>query len=201
MIGERWVQPGIWISISQKNMSARDIALCFVPSQPIEPKPTQTFRGILPGNDHPARSQAESDLMNGSPRYGENISVQYDIDSIPAMVERRRRVYENVTQAVREGIITRNEARERLGLDSIQGGDDILIPANLFPLSQLSGGSPADTQEPEEAGKEAYGFKEEIEPDVFTTEDEAEARAEEIGCIGIHSHEGDDGLIYMPCES
>ena len=207
---EMGISPRDMDFISQKNMSARDIALCFgVPSQLVGIPDAQTYANIQEARLAlyeetiiPLARRVESDFNEWlAPRYGENISVQYDIDSIPAMVERRRRVYENVTQAVREGIITRNEARERLGLDSIQGGDDILIPANLFPLSQLAGDSPADTQEPEEAGKEAYGFKEESEPDVFTTEDEAEARAEEIGCIGIHSHEGDDGLIYMPCES
>ena len=46
--------------------------------------------------------------------------------------ERRKRIYENVTVAVREGIISRNEARERLGLEPISGGDDVYIAANLF---------------------------------------------------------------------
>ena len=157
--------------LQMKNMTARDIALCFgVPSQLIGIPDSQTYANVQEARLAlyeetiiPLARRVESDFNEWlAPRYGENISIQYDIDSIPAMVERRRRVYENVTQAVREGIITRNEARERLGLDSIQGGDDILIPANLFPLSQLAGDSPADTQEPEEAGKEAYGFKEEI---------------------------------------
>ena len=66
--------------------------------------------------------------------YNERLRIQYDIDSIPAMAERRKRIYENVTVAVREGIISRNEARERLGLEPIKGGDDVFISANLFPL-------------------------------------------------------------------
>lgn len=51
----------------------------------------------------------------------------------------------------------------------------------------------------------ASNEKREIETDVFTTVGEAEARAEELGCEGIHSHtiEGDDGdlTVYMPCNS
>ena len=33
--------------------------------------------------------------------------------------------------------------------------------------------------------------KEQIRRDVFTTEEEAQARAEEIGCSGIHEHDED----------
>ena len=66
--------------------------------------------------------------------YGDDIRIEYDFEAVPAMTERRRRIYENVTQAVREGIISRNEARERLGLEPIDGGDDVYIAANLFPL-------------------------------------------------------------------
>ena len=35
--------------------------------------------------------------------------------------------------------------------------------------------------------------------DVFATEDEARARAKEIGCTGIHSHMSNGKRIYMPC--
>ena len=41
--------------------------------------------------------------------------------------------------------------------------------------------------------------------DYFTTREEAERRAEELGCDGIHTAPGEpfghDGLIYMPCSS
>ena len=43
--------------------------------------------------------------------------------------------------------------------------------------------------------------KREVSKDVFTTEEEAEARAEEIGCSGIHSHDQDGMTVYMPCAS
>ena len=47
--------------------------------------------------------------------------------------------------------------------------------------------------------------KREMSRDVFTTVEEAEKRAEEIGCEGIHSHtiDGDDGemTVYMPCNT
>ena len=43
--------------------------------------------------------------------------------------------------------------------------------------------------------------KRELRDDVFTTEAEAEARAEEIGCSGTHSHTEDGMTVYMPCAS
>ena len=37
--------------------------------------------------------------------------------------------------------------------------------------------------------------------DEFTTMEEAEARAEELGCSGTHTHDKDGNLIYMPCST
>ena len=40
-----------------------------------------------------------------------------------------------------------------------------------------------------------------IRRDVFTTEAEALARAEEIGCVGSHTHDENGNKVYMPCRS
>ena len=40
-----------------------------------------------------------------------------------------------------------------------------------------------------------------IASDVFTTEEEAEARAEEIGCEGTHTMNQDGETVYMPCST
>ena len=39
-------------------------------------------------------------------------------------------------------------------------------------------------------------IKEEIRRDVFTTREEAEDRAKEIGCVGTHSHD-EDGILSL----
>lgn len=199
--------------LQQRNMAAKDIALCFgVPSQLIGIPDSQTYSNVQEARlalyeetIMPLARRIQSDLNEWlSPTYGDDIRIEYDFDAIPAMVERRRRIYENVTQAVREGIISRNEARERLGLEPITGGDDVYIAANLFPLGTTET-APAEGQEAEQDGKDAYGMdaeaKQEIEKDVFTTEVEAEDRAEQIGCVGTHSHETANGAVFMPCES
>jgi hypothetical protein len=42
--------------------------------------------------------------------------------------------------------------------------------------------------------------KQRVGKDTFTTLEEAQKRAEEIGCNGTHTHNDDDGnTIYMPC--
>jgi len=41
--------------------------------------------------------------------------------------------------------------------------------------------------------------KSQVREDVFTTQAEAEARAEEIGCVGTHSHDEDGNIVFMPC--
>lgn len=43
--------------------------------------------------------------------------------------------------------------------------------------------------------------KEEIRKDVFTTQEEAEKRAKEIGCVGYHEHDEDGKKIFMPCNT
>ena len=151
--------------LQNKNMAARDIALCFgVPSQLVGIPDAQTYANVQEARLAlyeetiiPLAKRIESDLNEWlTPHFGEDIYIKYDIDAIPAMVERRRRVYENVTSAVREGIISRNEARERLGYEPITGGDDVYVAANLFPL-----GSPtvaeAEDENYEDDGKDAYG--------------------------------------------
>ena len=199
--------------LQQKNISAKDIALCFgVPSQLIGVPDAQTYANVQEARLAlyeetiiPLARRVESDFNEWlAPMYGDDITIAYDFESIPAMVERRRRIYENVVSAVREGIISRNEARERLGLEPIRGGDDVFIAANLFPLGSAEV-APAEGEEAEEDGKQAYDMglasKSEVQRDVFTTEAEAEARAEEIGCTGTHAHGTDDGMVYMPCAS
>lgn len=166
--------------LQNKHMAAKDIALCFgVPSQLIGIPDSQTYANVQEARLAlyeetiiPLAKRVESDLNEWlAPSFGDEINLRYDVDSIPAMTERRRRVYENVVAAVREGIISRNEARERLGLEPISGGDEVFIAANLFPL-----GGPEvaedEGQDPEEAGKAAYGAKLDFYPDGEEVPDE-----------------------------
>ena len=198
------------------NLSAREIALCFgVPAQLIGIPEANTYSNmetaklaLYEETVIPLLTRVESDLNEFlSPLYNGDISIKYDLTSIPAMAEKTKQVYVNVTQAVQNGIMTRNEAREKLGLDEIQGGDELYIPSNLFPIGEVDQSSIEDNDQPVDAeGNEklydlAYGTKAEVGRDEYTTEEEAQDRADEIGCVGTHSHETPDGTIYMPCET
>jgi len=127
-----------------KNMAATDIALCFgVPSQLVGVPDAQTYANVSEARLAlyeetiiPHLKKMESDLNEWLvPMFDEGLKLEFDIDSIPALSERRKRTYENVASAVREGIMTRNEAREQIGLSPIEGADDLYISANMFPLT------------------------------------------------------------------
>jgi len=127
-----------------KNMAATDIALCFgVPSQLVGVPDAQTYANVSEARLAlyeetiiPHLRKIQSDLNEWLvPLYDDRLKLEFDIDSIPALSERKRKTYENVTSAVREGIMTRNEARQQIGLSPVDGADGLYISANLFPLT------------------------------------------------------------------
>ena len=148
--------------IQLKNMSAKDIALVYgVPSQLIGIPDAQTYSNFAEAklalyNETiiPLLDRIQGDLNEWLvPQFNEQgLELRYDIDSIPAMAEQRRRVFESVTTGVKDGILTRNEAREQLGYEPLEGGDQLLVPANLMPLNLANESAPDDRGEdiPEE---------------------------------------------------
>ena len=65
---------------------------------------------------------------------------------------------------------------------------------NSFVQALKSGLDQFDTPQEEEE-KRALG------DDMYTTKEEAEARAEELGCSGFHEHSMDGETVYMPCSN
>ena len=134
--------------IQLKNMSAKDIALVYgVPSQLIGIPDAQTYSNFAEAklalyNETiiPLLDKIQGDLNEWLvPQFNdEALELRYDIDSIPAMAEQRKRVFESVTAGVKDGILTRNEAREQLGYEPIDGADSLMVPANLMPLNIAS---------------------------------------------------------------
>ena len=146
--------------INLKHMSATDIALCFgVPSQLVGVPDSQTYNNVAEARLAlyeetiiPHLRLVESDLNEWLAPMYEDIEFKYDIDSIPALAERKKKTYENVVSAVNAGIMTRNEAREVIGLSPVNGGDDIYISANLFPLGSEATEEPDAPLEDESLG-------------------------------------------------
>ena len=148
---------------SLKNFSARDIALVYgVPSQLVGVPDSQTYSNLAEARLAlytetvlPLMDRIQSDMNEWlTPQFGDDLKLHYDIDSIPAMAEQRRRVFESVTSGVQNGILTRNEAREQLGYDTMDGADELLVSATLMPLTQANEETPKDEDIPEEANIE-----------------------------------------------
>ena len=131
--------------IQLKNMSAKDIALVYgVPSQLIGIPDSQTYSNFAEAklalyNETiiPLLDRIQGDMNEWLvPMFNEQgLELRYDIDSIPAMAEQRKRVFESVSAGVKDGILTRNEAREQLGYEPMEGADSLLVQANLMPLN------------------------------------------------------------------
>ena len=139
--------------LNLKHMSATDIALCFgVPSQLVGVPDSQTYANVAEARLAlyeetiiPHLRKMASDLNEWLvPLFDDRLTLEFDIDSIPALSERVKRTYENVTSAVREGIMTRNEARQQLGLEPINGADELLVNATLMPLGDEPVDKPAN---------------------------------------------------------
>ncbi len=126
-----------------KNMAATDIALCFgVPSQLVGVPDSQTYSNVAEARLAlyeetiiPHLRKIASDLNEWLvPMFDDRLKLEFDIDNIPALSERRKRTYENASLAVQQGIMTRNEARAMIGLDAVEGADDLYVSANMFPI-------------------------------------------------------------------
>ena len=129
-----------------KKMSAIDIALCFgVPAQLVGIPDAQTYNNmpearlaLYEETIIPILRRIQSDLNEWlTPQFADDLKLEYDIDSIPAMAESRKRVFESVVQGINAGILTRNEARAKLGIDPIKGGDTLFVPATFMPIDLM----------------------------------------------------------------
>ncbi len=70
----------------------------------------------------------------------ERLAVKYDRDSIPALEARRIAKREGIIELHKEKIITKNEAREALDYDAVEGGDEFPDPmAQMIPPGQQPG--------------------------------------------------------------
>lgn len=115
--------------LAGKDVSAREIALAFhVPAQLIGVQGSLTFANfeqarlalfddaILPLLDH-----MKGELNNWlAPRFGRDITVDYDLDGVEALGPRREKTWERVTRA---DFMTVNEKRKVFGLPPLADGD------------------------------------------------------------------------------
>jgi len=127
--------------IEGKNMSARDIARIFgVPPLLLNIPGDNTYNnmkeaklglweeGIIPW----AKSYVDQLNMWLTPRYGEDLRLELNLDNISALEPRREAKFKKANEAA---FLSYNEKRKITGFDDIEGGDQVFVPANLIPLS------------------------------------------------------------------
>jgi len=115
--------------LAGKDVSAREIALAFhVPPQLIGIDGSLTFANfeqarlaLFDDAVTPLLDHVKDELNHWlCPRYGADISVDYDIDRIEAFAPRREKVWARISAA---DFMTINEKRTALGLPALENGD------------------------------------------------------------------------------
>tara|TARA_R100000479_G_scaffold167606_1_gene108119 strand:- start:318 stop:1958 length:1641 start_codon:yes stop_codon:yes gene_type:complete len=133
-----------------------------------------------------------------APKFGEKIYIDFDFSVIPELQEEMDKVVAQMSSA---WWLTPNEKRASMSYaeEENEALNDYYVPANLLPIS----GGDVEMPEPQPPIKEDIDkmqVKYEVVgmPDNFTTQEEAEERAREMGGEGSHSHTIDGQTFYMP---
>jgi len=130
-------------------LSAREIAIAFgVPPELIGDNANKTYSNYKEARQAfytetvlPLMDSIKGELNNWLiPKFGDKrLYIDYDRDEIEALQEDREAVWRRALEAVKNGIITPNEARVMLGYDEVEGGDMLMMPANMIPLTVMTG--------------------------------------------------------------
>jgi HK97 family phage portal protein len=139
-----------------------------------------------------------------APKFGEKLYIDFDFSVIPELQEDMDKIVGQMSNA---WWLTPNEKRAAMSYAEEENDalNDFYIPANLMPV----GGSDVEMPEPqapidENLDKMHVNYevvnKDKIRgfEDAYTTQEEAEARARELGGTGFHTHDYDGQTIYMP---
>jgi len=135
------------------------------------------------------------------PAYGDKLYLDFDYTNISELQEEMDKV---VDQMSKSWWLTPNEKRQAMSY-SVDADNEVLnnyyMPMNLMPLEEDMIVNENEEKSVDIDYNKFYKIKNEIRQDVFTTEEEAQKRANDLGCSGIHSHNTEDGMIYMPCKT
>ncbi|WP_197478866.1 phage portal protein [Anoxybacillus sp. B7M1] len=70
------------------------------------------------------------------PLFGDNLTLAYDTDQIPALQENSEVKWTRAIEALKTGLISFDEARHMVGYESISGGNARLIPATFIQVDE-----------------------------------------------------------------
>jgi len=135
-----------------------------------------------------------------APQYGDKIYIDFDYSAIPELQEEMEKVVGQMSQA---WWITPNEKRAAMsyGMDEENEKlNDYYVPANLLPID----GEIIPEIAPKSINMDmAELFKSAVinTVDTYTTIEEAQARAIEMGGTGYHEHLFNGSTVFMPFAS
>jgi len=207
--------------IDQYNASIKDICNIFnVPVQLLNNTEASTYNNMKEAKKALYQNAVIPELIKLRdelnrwlvPMYGDNLYLDFDFTAIPELQEENDKVVQQLSSA---WWITPNEKRAVMNYgkdEDTPAMDDYYIPSNLLPVSNQDIEIPepapmaVDIEEEKRLIKQALydiEVKAEVEGmvDYFTTIEEAQARAEELGGSGYHELEVEGETVYMPFDS
>tara|TARA_R100000329_G_C7618195_1_gene219644 strand:+ start:2016 stop:4265 length:2250 start_codon:yes stop_codon:yes gene_type:complete len=208
-----WVNFGLSTAdlslIEQYNASIKDLCNIFnVPVQLLNNTESSTYNNMkeakkaLYQNCVIPELQKIQDELNRwlAPKYGEDICIEYDFSVIPELQEETDKIVDQMSKA---WWLTPNEKRSAMSYDhdmDTPSMNDYYFPANLLPIDNQDIDVPVVDINLDEPDMEKMLNKAKVPgmTDVFTTQEEAESRARELGGSGSHSHSYDGQEVYMP---
>jgi HK97 family phage portal protein len=133
------------------------------------------------------------------PMYGDKLFLDFDFSVIPELQEEMDKVVDQMSKA---WWVSPNEKRAAMsyGEEENEAMNDFYIPANLLPINdsniEMPEPQPSIDIDKMEVKYEVVGMD-----DHYTTVEEAEARAREMGGSGHHEHNVEGQVFYMPFNS
>ncbi len=144
----KWEQMGLsardmdWLK--GRDVSARDVAIAFgVAPQLVGIPDTSTYANMMTARLSlweetiiPLLGRGRDELNNWlTPMFDPGLSLDFDLDEVPALVMRRKEKFETYR---RTDFLTINEKREAVGFPPVDGGDVLLVSATMLPLNFAS---------------------------------------------------------------
>ena len=159
----------------------------------------------------------------------ENEYAEFDITNVRALADDKDNLYKRMNTAVQGGWVTIGEARKVVGLEADNRHDVYLRPLNMIQVTEdgspllndnpTEEPAPANNNDDEESKLTSIDLPPEVEredeiqktpsyldkepaalmKDTYTTIEEAQERAKELGCEGTHYIDVDGDKFYMAC--
>ena len=212
-----WVNFGLNASdlslIEQYNASIKDLCNIYsVPSQLLNNDKASTYNNMKEAKKAlyqnaviPEMLKIRDELNRWlAPKFGEKLYIDFDFSVIPELQEEMDKVVDQMTKA---WWITPNEKRASMSFAEEENDalNDFYVPANLVPIAgddiEMPEPQPPLEETDEDIEKMLVKYEVVGMPDYFTTRDEAEARANELGGEGSHEINVNGDVLYMPFNS